>query len=95
MKLELKLPRPALSDGTVPVTVDVGEREPARAAGTSCRPATVATEAVLSVPYWVLTRLLMLILVPAAIWPLRTAWISCRNPNVVARLEPPPAAASR
>ena len=30
----------------------------------------------------------MLILVPAAIWPRRTAWISCRNPNTVAGFEP-------
>src|SRR5256885_10280065 len=46
----------------------------------------VASEAAFIVPYWLLTSWLMLILVPAAICPLLTFLISCRNPNEV----PPP-----
>ena len=42
----------------------------------------------MSVPYWLLASWLMSILVPAAIWPLRTALMSCWNPNEADALAP-------
>ncbi len=86
VKLELKLPLPAVREGTVPVTVTSVSARPPVAADTSCSPATWATEPELTVPYWLLTSWLISIFVPAAICPLRTLLICCRNPNEV----PPP-----
>jgi hypothetical protein len=88
VKFDEMLPLPDLTAGTVPVTVTSFRVSPPTALLTLCSPATVPTELALSVPYWVLTRLLMLIFVPAAICPRRNAWICWRNPNVVARLAP-------
>ena len=82
VKLELKLPPPFIS-GTVPVIVTSESASPPTAAVTpGCR-ATVASEAAPRVPYWELTRSLILIFVPAAVAPLRSDWICCRNPNEV------------
>ena len=64
------MPLPPLIDGTVPVTVTSVSVSPPRPPRTSCCRATAATELALSVPYWLLTRSLTLIFVPAAIWPL-------------------------
>ena len=88
MKLEAKLPPPDDREGTVPVTVaSVSARAPT-APVTSCWRAIVPTDEPLSVPYSLLARLFRSILVPAAIWPLRTCWMSCRKPNTVAALWP-------
>ena len=88
VKLELKLLRPALSAGTVPLTVTSVSASPPVAADTPPSRLTGASEAAFIVPYWVLTSWLMLILVPAAICPLRTFLISCRKPNEVPPPEP-------
>ena len=76
MKLEPKLPPPPLRAGTVPETVTSVSMSPPAAPDTSCGARTRAGEPALSVPYWLLARLLTLICWPAAIWPLRTRWIS-------------------
>jgi hypothetical protein len=88
VKLELKLPLPADSGGTVPLTVTSVRASPPAADDTPSSRVAWASEPALMVPYWLLTSWLMLILVPAAICPALTFLISCRNPNAVPPPEP-------